>query len=218
MGNFSTSLSPEMEKLSQIADLIREVEAEHKQNLQTIKEKMVQQQAVNAANRRIVPGGKSILSSLGDTTMRIEIKRSLANKIFNRINPQPQRDRDVNLGLYVLDRVTFEDLCEIIDIDVDPDCEGGIWVSDLQQGYIDMVSEIAGSKSPNSYFDAPETFPQIETYEATLKYMTTAQREEITFDLTGNDDVQALSDISDKVFSSLNSIFKQASGWGDPPF
>lgn len=164
-------------------------------------------------------------SRIFDPTMRVKFSRSKADILYDRLRNGDTTEPVTWYGQDMLDRIGLEELCELINIDVDPESEAGDFLRDLRDTYvamIDIIMRLANLMDKNlgvprhkGTFEDPRSYAVVKNYKNLTAYKSKEELENLAFEFTGDEDPEYVEKIAEAVFESLNIIFKKASGWGN---
>jgi hypothetical protein len=164
---------------------------------------------------------------LFEPTTRVQFTRSRADTIYSRLMKGDVRDPDTIVGQDLLDQIGFEELCELIDIDVDPESEAGEFLQELHETYVSIIDDImivVGTLDQTKLipyeeivFNDPRTYFVAKKYKDLISSKSQDEIENLAFEFIGDEDAQYVEKIAEAIFESLNKMFKKASGWGSLP-
>lgn len=139
---------------------------------------------------------------------------SSVDRIFERLTAWsgPERNNDVAHG--VINSLSYEDLCELIDIDVYPDSEAGEFLLELLESYKMLMDQVVWKYPEGSGFPMPEEFHKLKKtyYDSTVTSREREFLENIAFEFTGDEDIAGVDRIARQLFASLQKIFKRGAG------
>lgn len=158
-------------------------------------------------------------------SVRVQLSRSKADVLYDRLRNGDTTEPVTWLGQDMLDRIGFEELCELINIDVDPESEAGEFLQELRDTYVSMIDDIMrlaslmdknlGIPRHQGKFEDPRSYAVVKNYKDLVASKSKEELENLAFEFTGDEDAEYVEKISEAVFESLNLIFKKASGWGN---
>lgn len=123
--------------------------------------------------------------------------------------------RNTDAGLKDLKQVRLDELCDLVDSDVEIDSTGGRYLLDLYHGYQLMIKRII-ERYPKGNFKNPADYFEREIFDSISGIIEEEDIAEIIFELTGDDTVDGgIEALADLVFEGLNDRFLEKSGWGD---
>lgn len=152
-----------------------------------------------------------------EVTTRIQMTRSKADVLYTRLMDGNKMEPETWLGQDMLDRIGFEELCELIDIDVDPESEAGEFLQSLHDTYVSMIDDIMMIPHPDGIFYDPGSYAVVQRYRELTSSKSKEELENLAFEFVGDEDTEYVEKIAEAVFASLNKIFNKASGWGSSP-
>lgn len=166
-----------------------------------------------------------IMSPKFKPSMRVQLSRSKADVLYERLRNGDTTEPVTWYGQDMLDQIGFEELCELINIDVDPESEAGEFLQELRDTYVSMIDDIMrlaslmdknlGIPRQNGKFEDPRSYAVVKNYKDLTASKSKDELENLAFEFTGDEDAEYVEKISEAVFESLNLIFKKASGWGN---
>lgn len=137
-----------------------------------------------------------------------------ADHIFERLTTWSGSERNNEFARQVIDCITYEDLCELIDVDVDQDSDAGNFLVELLESYKMMMDQVIWKYPDGSGYPMPEEFHKLKQtyYDSTLTSYSPEYLENLAFELTGDEDIAGVDRITRQVFASLQKIFKRGAG------
>jgi hypothetical protein len=137
-----------------------------------------------------------------------------ADHIFERLTTWSGPERNNEFANQVINCITYEDLCELIAVDVDPESDAGIFLVELLESYKTLMDQVVWKYPEGSKFPMPEEFHKLKKtyYDSTLTSCSKEFLENVAFEFTGDEDAAGVDRIARQVFASLQKIFKRAAG------
>lgn len=137
-----------------------------------------------------------------------------ADHIFERLTTWSPPERNNAFAHQVINCITYEDLCELIDVDVDRGSDAGNFLVELLESYKTMMDQVIWNYPDSSGFPMPEEFHKLKKtyYDSTLASYSPEYLENLAFEFTGDEDVAGVDRITRQVFASLQKIFKRGAG------
>lgn len=142
-------------------------------------------------------------------------KTSPADAVYNRVSPTVAKTSDdTAFGLDMIEALSYEDLCELIDVDVDPESSAGTFLKKLPKAYTAIIYDILSIPHPKGVYYDPATYASKDQFYSVTDDYSNDELEELSFEFSGDEDTEHVNVLVDTVFNNLNSIFTKASKWG----
>lgn len=123
--------------------------------------------------------------------------------------------RNTEEGLKDLKQIRLDELCSLVNADVEIDSAGGSFLIELYHGYQLMIKRII-ERYPKGDYKNPSEYFEKDIFDSIPELLDEDDATEIIFELAGDDPVDGgVSSLAEVVFDGLNNRFIEKSGWGD---
>lgn len=123
--------------------------------------------------------------------------------------------RNTEEGLKDLKQIRLDELCSLVNADVEIDSAGGSFLIELYHGYQLMIKRII-ERYPKGNYKNPSEYFEKDIFDSIPELMDEDDAAEIIFELAGDDSIDGgVASLAEVVFDGLNNRFIEKSGWGD---
>lgn len=164
--------------------------------------------------------GKKVVIEVTDEVPQHEVLEqfvlvnSSADRIFERLTAWigPARNNDVAHD--IIYSISYQDLCELIDVDVDRWSDAGDFLFELFESYQILMDQVIFRYPKGAGYPMPEEFHHLKKlyYDSTVTSRDREFLENIAFEFTGDEDIAGVDRIARQLFASLQKIFKRGAG------